>query len=213
MVVTMAGVIHFGDHHLLAGLHRIAAAHLETIGAGTCGCWRCEQLLAAHQTHRILREAKGLLQVVFHHLVVMELQIGGHQIGALNTHQQQALATGFAADQQALIGVLHAEPFARAEIEEIEFLGLRVEILDPLLHAVLMGAQINGARITRAKVLLPGQHRTDVLAQVLIANRNKICLGEIRPVHPFQDDVITGAPGAGDDRCAISQLAQDQAMN
>jgi len=145
MVVTMAGVIHLGDHHLRRGLNRLTTAHLQTIGAfPRRGRWG-EELLAANQTHRILREAKRLLEVVFHHLVVMELEVGRHQIGALHAHQQQALAAGLGADQQAFAGVFNAEPLAGAQIEEVEFLGLRVEILHPLLNAVLMGAQIDGA--------------------------------------------------------------------
>ena len=145
MVVITAGVIHLGDHHLWGSLHRLTTAHLQTIGA--FAHWRrwCEQLLAADQTHRILREAKRLLEVVLHHLVVMKLEIGCHQIGALHAHQQQALAAGLGADQQAFAGVFNAEPLAGAQIEEIELLGLRVKVLHPLLNAVLMGAQKNGA--------------------------------------------------------------------
>ena len=144
MVMTMAGVIHLGDHHLWCSLYRLTTAHLQSIGAVPLRSWWCEELLAADQTHRVLREAKGLLEVVFHHLVVMELEIGRHQIGAQHTHQQQALATGLRANQQAFAGVFNAEPLAGAQIEEVEFLGLRVKVLHPLLNAVLMGTQIDG---------------------------------------------------------------------
>ena len=137
-------MIHLGDHHLWRSLYRLTTAHLQSIGAFPLRSRWCEELLAADQTHRVLREAKGLFEVVFHHLVVMELEIGRHQIGALHAHQQQALATGLGANQQAFAGVFNAESLAGAQIEKVEFLGLRVKVLHPLLNAVLMGTQIDG---------------------------------------------------------------------
>jgi len=76
--VVMAGVVHRADHHLLTGLHQITTAHLLAIGAGASGGRWCEQLTTTHQAYGVLGEAKGLFQVVFHHLVVMELQVGRH---------------------------------------------------------------------------------------------------------------------------------------
>ena len=213
MVMTMAGVIHLGDHHLFCGLDGVSTADLQTIGAGSLRCRWSEELLAAHQTHRILQKTKWLLEVVFHHLVVMKLEVASHQIGALHTHKQQTLATGLGADQQAFIGVLNAQSLAGAEIEKIELLGERVKVLHPLLDSVLVRTHVDRVGIAGAKTLLPRKNPTDVLAQVFIPNRNKICLAEIGPTHPLQNDVIAGAPWAGDDRRSILQLPQDQAMN
>ena len=48
---------------------------------------------------------------------------------------------------------------------------------------------------------------------MFIAHRNEIGCCESSPAHPLENDVVAGAPRAGDDRGAIRQLAQDQAMN
>ena len=78
MDMVMAGVVHHAHHHLLTCLHQITSAHLLAIGAGASGGRWCEQLTTTHQAYGVLGEAKGLFQVVFHHLVVMELQVGRH---------------------------------------------------------------------------------------------------------------------------------------
>ena len=42
--------------------------------------------------HPIGGERKRHLEVVFHHLIVVKLEIGTNQIAALDAHQQEALA-------------------------------------------------------------------------------------------------------------------------
>ena len=124
MDMTTAGVIHLGNHHLRRGLNRLTTAHLQTIGApagagGVKSSWRLTKLTAS-------REKPRLLEVVFHHLVVMELEIGRHQIGALHAHQQQALAAGLSVIRRPSL-VSSTLSRCGAQIEEIEFLGLRVK--------------------------------------------------------------------------------------
>ena len=91
--VVVRGVIAAGtvSHHRIR-MHPFAGPFLETVGALTQRCRGCQQPLAAHQGHLIGGEPKRHLEVVFHHLIVVKLEIGTNQIAALDAHQQEALA-------------------------------------------------------------------------------------------------------------------------
>ena len=91
--VIVHGVIAAGtvSHHRIR-VHPFPGPFLETVGAVAHRCRRCQQPLAADQGDLIGGEPKRHLEVVFHHLIVVKLEIGTNQIAALDAHQQEALA-------------------------------------------------------------------------------------------------------------------------
>ena len=86
----MHGVVSHGlrrihRHHRGIRVDHQASTNLLAIGGSTTRSLGCEQTSSAHQGNLIFREAKRHFEVVFHHLIVMKLEIGADQLAALNS--------------------------------------------------------------------------------------------------------------------------------
>ena len=149
-------------------------ARLKAIGHFALWRQRREQLLPAHHRDLFGSQAKGHLKLIFYDLVVMKLDVARNKIALGHADEEQALPRGLDGDQQAFAGVFDGQPLTSSEVEEAQFIDGRVKTFDLFLHAVFVRADIHRARFTWTNSLLPREHTTDVLPQMLIDDHTEV---------------------------------------
>ena len=109
----------------------------------------------ADHRHLFGREPEWHLQLVFDDLVMVKLEPAGDQVGLGHPGEQETLATRLNRDQEPGRRVGDGQPLTGAEIEERDRVDGRIKIVDHLLHAVFVRADVDRVGIPGTDAELP----------------------------------------------------------